>query len=439
MTRCPACAYHFGPRDGAPAELGDAFSQEVRCPECGLPIPAGSRVVVGSPSAYAVGAKPAWSKVWPLLVLGGIAAFFMLPDLVRSLFAWISGHGAPSAETALLAFVLVTAVVGGLVLARLRRAHAQRAASEEALAPHEAILVSRGWLFAPGALAVFDRASVRRSVEVIDARAVRSLRVRRCAEVGDGLASACEFSVRLLPPGPPACPPVHVRTELEPAVIAASLEASLRMPSDASQSLAERIAEWRSTEHAGELRVRVRGAAESTGAAAPPAIEFWDDGRTAVLRGSPAAVEPVPLEATVRSMWLMLLLPVVGLVGGGFFLGASAFSRSPVFALVPLFACAAALFAGVVLPWIQKRRTYAEEAEWRISAAGVEIVRGNTVTRVDPAAIRALEVVERFGVPQVVIRVTRTTDAFATLVPHSWCRLAPEVVLERLRAALRGG
>ncbi|MFM2163937.1 MAG: hypothetical protein RL325_374, partial [Planctomycetota bacterium] len=103
------------------------------------------------------------------------------------------------------------------------------------------------------------------------------------------------------------------------------------------------------------------------------------------------------------------------------------------------FACTAALLAGVVLPWIQKRRTYAEEAEWRISAAGVEIVRGKKVTRVAPATMRAIEVVERFGVPQLVIRVTRTTDAFATLVPHSWCRLAPEVVLERLRAALQGG
>ncbi len=90
-----------------------------------------------------------------------------------------------------------------------------------------------------------------------------------------------------------------------------------------------------------------------------------------------------------------------------------------------------------LLAWISKRRAYSEEAEWRVSSAGIVIARGKSATRLDPSTVRAIELVEPSGVPQLVIRITRSSDSHATLVPDNWARLAPETVLERIHFALQ--
>lgn len=438
MTRCPACAYHFGPRDGAPSAIGEAFSEDLRCPECGLPIPAGSRVVVGSASAYAVGAKLSWGAAWPFVVLGGAALFFWIPEVYGAILLWLSGGGPPSLATWLLLVGILGQAVGMLGFVYVRRARKQRGvASEEAAAPHERVLVSRGWMFAPGWMVVFNRAARSHSVEVIDARLVRSVRARRCAESGEGLDAACEISARLLPPGPPAASPVHLRIDGSPAGLSAAFDASLRVP--ASVDLAERLGEWRQTDGGSGLRVSLRRAAPDVHRGQRAAIEMLDDGRVVIVRGSPAEVAPVPAEAVMRSLWLPLVAPTIGLAGGAYFIGGSAIASSPSMIIVPACACAVSIGAIIVLPWYRKRSAYAEQAEWRVSSTGIVIARGKSATRLDRSTVRAIELVEPSGVPQLVIRVTRSNDAYATLVPDNWARLAPETVLEQIRLALRGG
>lgn len=435
MTRCPACAYHFGPRDGAPNAIGEAFSEDVRCPECGLPIPAGSRVVVGSSSAYAVGAKASWSTAWPFIVLGGAAIFFWIPEVYGAVLLWLSGGGPPSLATWLLLVGILGQAVCMLGFFYIRRARKQRGvASEEAAAPHERVLVSRGWLFAPGWLVVFNRATRLPSCDAIDARLVRSVRARLCAESGEGVHAACEISARLLPPGPPAAPPVHLRIDGSPAGLSAAFDASLRIPP--SLDLAERLGEWKQTDGGSGVRLSLRRAAPAVRRDERSAIEMLDDGRVVIVRGSPAEVAPVPAEAMMQSLWLVIVAPLIGLLGGAYFIGGSAIARSPIMIIVPACACAVSIAAIIVLPWLSKRRAYSEEAEWRVSASGVEILRANSRVHLDAISIRSIDLAEPFGVPQLVLRVTHSGDAHATLVPHNWARLAPETVLEQIRLAL---
>lgn len=442
MTRCPACAYHFGPRDGAPNAIGEAFSEDVRCPECGLPIPAGSRVVVGSSSAYAVGAKLSWSTAWPFVVLAGVAVFLWIPEAVGALFRWFSGGGPPTVMNVLALVVLVSWAIPVVSYLYIRRARKQRGrASEDAIAPHERLLVARGWMFAPGWLVVFDRSTRLPSFEAIDARLVRSVRARLCAESGEGVHAACEIAARLLPHGPPAAPPVHAHIDGAPVALAAAFDATLRIP--AAVDLVERLVEWQKTDGAGGVRVHVRQPDRVQSAAvqshARPAIEVLDDGRLVIVRGSPADVAPVPPVATMRSIWVLLAVPILSLLVGALVLGWMTRSQSPAFMILPLLAFALPLAAVIVVPWIQKRGAYAEEAEWRISASGVEILCANSRVHLDAISIRSIDLAEPFGVPQLVLRITRSSDSHATLVPHNWARLAPETVLAQVRAAASSG
>lgn len=437
MSRCPACAYLFGPRDGAPESIEQPFSQDVRCPECGLPIPAGSRVVVGSSSAYAVGAKLAWKTAWPFVFLAGVAVVFWIPKIVGAFMRWMSGGEAPSWSSWMLLVGLAGWVMGAIGFMHMRRARKQRGgASEEAIAPHERVLVARGWLFVPGWLVVFNRAARLHGCEAVDARLVRSVRARICVESGEGVSAACEVSARLLPPGAPAAFPVHVRFDGAAGSLAAALDASLRIPARADYS--EQLAAWNTTDGAAGTRIRFRRPDAGTAPVPRAAIEWLDDGRAVIVRGSPAEVAPVPAEAMSRSVWLLLLAPIFGLLIGVLIVSGGRFTGAPLMILVMTAVCGVSLVGFIVIPWRRKNRGYAEQAEWHISSTGIVIVRGRTTTPIDASMVHALELVEASGVPQLVIRATRARDAYATLVPNNWARLAPQTVLERIHSALRG-
>ena len=173
MVRCPACGYTLGKLDGVPRVAGAAFERDVVCPECGWKIPAGSRVAVGSGLALAVGSRIEWKKQWPFAMLLLLTIFLWLPRLVRDIFAWLSGGAAPGFETILLAAGLVAFVVAFVGTARLRRLRAGVRADAGLDEKQEAMLFTRGWLFAPGAIVSFDRTKPKTEIAWIDARVVR--------------------------------------------------------------------------------------------------------------------------------------------------------------------------------------------------------------------------------------------------------------------------
>jgi len=232
---------------------------------------------------------------------------------------------------------------------------------------------------------------------------------------------------------------VHAHIDGAPVALAAAFDATLRIP--AAVDLVERLVEWQKTDGAGGVRVHVRQPDRVQSAAvqshARPAIEVLDDGRLVIVRGSPADVAPVPPVATMRSIWVLLAVPILGLLVGALVLGWMTRSQSPAFMILPLLAFALPLAAVIVVPWIQKRGAYTEEAEWRVSASGVEILRANSRIHLDAVSIRSIDLAEPFGVSQLVLRITRSSDSHATLVPDNWARLAPETVLGRIRFALQ--
>lgn len=45
---CPVCDYDLAALPGVPAERGGEFAEDIACPECGVAVAAGGRIVEGS-------------------------------------------------------------------------------------------------------------------------------------------------------------------------------------------------------------------------------------------------------------------------------------------------------------------------------------------------------------------------------------------------------
>lgn len=443
--RCPACTYSYGPREGSPESFDGVFTKDVVCPECAFVVPEGSRVVVGSAFAYIVGARASFSMLFAggviLLVVVMVAG---LPGLIRGLGGGAAGGGGWSATLLLLGALVMLGLLA-LSGSNARKARKRQSAGADVQRPEDAMLVARAFLVAPGWLAVFDRSNRQSSLEVIDARLVRSVRVRECAPgenglkngLKDGLKAGREVSAWLLPPGAPVAPPVFVRADIG-AEFAAALDSTLRAAPRID--LSREATEWMKSTAAPVRRVWIRTPTDASGLDAdgrrPAAFAVLDGGRAVVLRGSPKDPAEIPYEGHSRVFLLLALLPLAGLlVVLGFML-----VRSPAPWPVALFSLTCAgtpvLLFSTVWP-LRKRRACAAVVEWYITKNGIEIVRGRSRERRPAAAVEAIELRRPSGVPQLVIAGDRSLVGNHKLIPHNWGGRSPEAVVKQIRAVLR--
>jgi|GEM_PF-2079259 len=435
--RCPACSYSYGPREGAPESFDGVFTKDVVCPECAFVVPEGSRVVVGSSTAYSVGARASFSMLLAFGVLVLIGALVWLPDVVRGLFG--STPGPTSNWLGTISSLGALVMVGLLALTgyRMREARKQQSASADATRAEDAILVARAMLFAPGWLVVFDRSNRWGAPECIDARLVRSVRVRECAAGKDGLTAGHEVSAWLLPPGPPAAPPVFVRADID-AAFAAELDASLRLPP--RTDLADQVAAWAKATALPVRRPRTRRPTAASGLEADgrqrEAFEVLDGGRAVVLRGSPKDPAEIPYEGYSRAYSAIMLAPIISMTVPLVFMLFGSGVRLPV--AVGFTVCMGLpMLAVTLVPSLRKRRACAAVSEWYIARNGIEIVRGRSRERRPASAAEAIELHRPSGVPQLVIAGDRSLFGKEKLIPHNWGGRSPEEVVEAIRAVLR--
>lgn len=435
--RCPACSYSYGPREGAPESFDGVFTKDVVCPECAFMVPEGSRVVVGSSTAYSVGARASFSMLLAFGVLVLIGALVWLPDVVRGLFG--STPGPTSNWLGTISSLGALVMVGLLALTgyRMREARKQQSASADATRAEDAILVARAMLFAPGWLVVFDRSNRWGAPECIDARLVRSVRVRECAAGKNGLTAGHEVSAWLLPPGPPAAPPVFVRADID-AAFAAELDASLRLPP--RTDLADQVAAWAKATALSVRRPRTRRPTAASGLEADgrqrEAFEVLGGGRAIVLRGSPKDPAEIPYEAFSRAFSALMIAPFAGSIVVVVFMLSGGGLRLPMAIGVVVFMTVPMLVVAVV-PSLRKRRACAAISKWYITKDGIEIVRGRSRKRIPAAAVAAIELRYPSGVPQLVLTGFRSLLGKDKLIPHNWGGRSPEEALRQIRSTLQ--
>lgn len=436
MSRCPACGYALRELDGAPKEPASALERDVACPECGFLLPAGSRVVVGGISAYAMGGKGQFSMLFPYILVGCLGVFLWMPQVIRGVVAWSTGGPVDFWQTATAAGGLVFVWFTMRGAANIVRTRRSKAVADEVNDANELMIASRGYLFAPGWLVVFDRAARRKpAVVCIEGRAVRSVSVIEDAAKQDGVAreAAHEVSARLLPPGPTATVPVFVRATTETWVLASGLLSSLR--AEPTVDLAAFLERWKATDGAGRLKVTVRRA--DAGAPAPTAGDGIDGSPDGVrVTGSPhlpAAVDPAAAGPFWSSAVFIGLLGGVG-VGAGFFFSKGGFAGW--FSVIPVVIGAIAVVSVVFAQHAGLARRYTARSEWRISRAGVVVEVDGRRTEIPAASIAAIELGATLGVPHFVLRGVADAKPLAVLVPDDWGGRAPEAVLVELRAAL---
>jgi hypothetical protein len=430
MVRCPACGYAVGKLDGAPRAAGAAFERDVICPECGWKTPAGSRVAVGSGLALAVGSRIEWKKQWPFAVLALIALFVWLPKLVRDIFAWLAGGATLGFDTIVFAAggaALVVALLGAGRLWRLRAGVRADAGFDE---KQEAILFTRGWLFAPGALVSFDRTKPKTEIAWTDARVVRAVRVvERGPTDFVSQSTPCEVFAALLPPGPPLTLPVYLRAEAPAALLSDGFLASLRAPVE-TDTLAE-LEAWRSTAGAGDHKFVARRA-QSAGAPAP-GVEMTDAGTAIVLRGWPATPRPSVASAAVRLGSAQLVPALAGICGAFAVLfvmgGIPTVLGATMFGLNFVFFAAVLAFLGH-----RARRNASAVAIWRVTPTGVSITQGSSCYEVPRAAIRSIDLATALGVPYLTITAGTSKKPDATIIPDDWGGRTPAEVIEAFRS-----
>lgn len=439
MTRCPACAYPLRELEGTPRESTAAFERDVACPECGFVVPAGSRVVVGGNSASAMGGKGAWSGLWGAGMLGGIAVFVWIPDVIRMALSLLGGSSIPLGDFLFpLGGVAVTVLVAMQVITSLR-ARRDTGSPDEVTASNELAIAARGIVCAPGWVAVFDRAASRPTVDLIDGRLVRNVgAVLHEGKAGATRTAILEISARILPPAAPATPPVFVRDASDPLVLAWALYLSVRAtPTVDLPALIER---WAASPGGTSVKIsvlRAEGDAART-PHAPQAQGFEIDPATnaCVVRGVPRAPAPVDPAAAVSLTTLAYLVPAaLGVAIAALVLTLQGTVGSWITAL-PLIA-GALFIAGYML--FRRRiiwRVYSQTALWRISSEGVVISRGRRDRRVPASAIRSIDLEIALGVPYLVLRPPRRAKPLAVLVPDDWGGRAPETALAELRSAL---
>lgn len=431
MVRCPACGYALGKLDGVPRAGDDAFERDVVCPECGLKIPAGSRVAVGSGLALAVGSRIEWKKQWPLAVLALVALFVWLPKRVRDIFAWLAGGATPGFDAIIFAAGLGACVFAIIGAGRLRRLRAGVRADAGLDGKQEAMLFTRGWLLAPGAIVSFDRTKPTTELVWIDARVVRSVRaLERGRTDAAAQTTACEVFALLRPPGPPLTLPVFIDADAPCARLANRFLASLRTPVE-TDTLAQ-LEAWRSTAGAGDTKFVVRRA--QTADAPPPGVEMTDAGSGIVVRGWPATPRPSDATAAVRLGGAQLLPALVGVCGAC----AVVFGITGLSTVVgaAMFAVNIGLFtAGLALIRRRARRNAGAVAVWRVTATGVTIEQGSSCYDVPRAAIRSIDLETALGVPYLTITVGKSTKPDATLIPDDWGGRTPAEVIEAIRSA----
>lgn len=433
MVRCPACGYALGKLDGVPHGPDVAFERDVVCPECGWKVPAGSRVAVGSGLAYAVGSRIEWKKQWPFAMLLLFTIFVWLPRIVRDIFGWLSGGAVPGFDTVLTAVafaVVVFAFVGAGRMRRLRASAGDDAGLDE---QQQAILFTRGWLFAPGAIISFDRTKPKTEIAWIDARVVRAVRVvERGPTDFVSQSTPCEVFALLLPPGPPLTLPVFLRAGAPAARLSAGLLASLRTCVE-TDTLAQ-LEAWRSTAGAGDNRLVTRPAQP---AGAPPAgLETIDAGRGMVLRGSPAIPRPSDARAAVRHGGAQLLPALAGLCGAFIVMLLTA-GMPALLGATMFFANFAVVAVLVLFLWRRARRNAGAVAIWRVTSTGVAIEQGASRYEVPRAAIRSIDLETALGVPYLSITAGKSKKPDATLIPDDWGGRTPEAVVKQIRAVLR--
>lgn len=435
--RCPACTYSYGPREGAPESFGGVFTKDVVCPECAFVVPEGSRVVVGSSTAYTVGARASVSMLLAVGVLVLAGVLIWLPGVVRGLSRPTPGAAIDWFGTIASLSALGMLGLFALTAYRMRKARRQQSADADAQRPEDAMLVARAFLFAPGWLAVFDRSSRWGAPETIDARLVRSVRVRTCAAGKDGLAAGHEVSAWLLPPGPPAAPPVFVRADID-AAFAAELDASLRLPP--RTDLADQVAAWSKATALSVRRPRTRRPTAASGLEADgrqrAAFEVLDGGRAVVLRGSPKDPAEIPYEAFSRAFSAIMIAPFAGSMVALAFMLSGGGLRLPV-AIGFVVCMIVPGLAFTLVPSLRKRRACAAISEWYITKDGIEIVRGRSRERIPAAAVAAIELHRPSGVPQLVLTGYRALLGKDKLIPHNWGGRSPEDALREIRSTLR--
>lgn len=433
MVRCPACGYALGKLDGVPRAADAAFERDVVCPECGWKTPAGSRVAVGSGLALAVGSRIEWKKQWPFAVLALIALFVWLPKLVRDIFAWLAGGATPGFDTIIFAAGLAALVVALLGSGRLWRLRAGVRADAGFDEKQEAILFTRGWLFAPGALVSFDRTKPKAEIAWTDARVVRAVRVvERGPTDFVSQSTPCEVFAALLPPSPPLTLPVYLRAEAPAALLSDCFLASLRAPVE-TDTLAQ-LEAWRSTAGGGNNTFVVRRAQSASAPA--PGVELTDAGTGIVLRGWPATPRPSDASAAVRIGGAQLVPALAGLCGA--FAVMFVMGGIPTVLGATMFGLNFVLFAAVLAyVGLRVRRNASAVAVWRVTPTGVSITQGSSRHEVPRAAIRSIDLATALGVPYLTITAGKSTKPDATLIPDDWGGRSPEEVLAQIRAALR--
>ncbi|MEY3142610.1 MAG: hypothetical protein RLY21_1103 [Planctomycetota bacterium] len=438
-VRCPGCGYALLELEGVPREPTAAFERDVACPECGLQIPAGSRVVVGGMSAYAMGGKASLAKNAYILIAVGILGLWWIQQVVSGVIAWTSGGTVDlfRVGTAFGALVFIGFVSRGLISSlRIRRA---RAVGGEVSDSDALMVSSRGYLFAPGWLVVFDRTAPRQSVLCVEARGVRTVRVIEDLSKDSALAreAAHEVTTRVDPPGPPATIPVFVRATADPAVLAASLLSSLRLPPAVDFSAV--IERWKQSEGVGQVKVLVRRAGADGGREALAQSRGFESSSGAVrVAGSPhlpARVEAMATAQLGSSVAGASLL--AGMSGGvGFIMSQGGFRSLS--SVIPIVICVSTV---AVVMFAQRKgmwSRYATKSEWRISRTGVTIVVDGRRTEIPAATIGAIDLVVTLGVPHFVVYALQNARPIAVIVPDDWGGVTPAEAHARALDALRG-
>ena len=210
-------------------------------------------------------------------------------QVVSGVVAWSSGGAVDLFRmgAAMVSLVFLGFVSRGLISSlRIRRA---KTVGGEVSASDELMVSSRGYLFAPGWLVVFDRAAPRQSVLCVEARCVRTVRVVEDLSKQTALEreAAHEISTWVDLRGPPATIPVFVRATTDPAVLAASLLSSLR--SAATVDFSALIERWKQSEGVGEVKVLVRRVGADGGREALVRSRGFESSSSAAVRvsGSP--------------------------------------------------------------------------------------------------------------------------------------------------------
>jgi len=413
MHPCPACSYRLDALPGVPRVQFGEFNQDVACPECGLVIRKGQRVVVGSTVAAAVGARMRWSQLAGALV--GIV--FALNWSIQGLYAkakvfsagggWSFSWSDPAQVLCIVGFAFIARFLYRMLFS----------AKFEAKAGVES---NAAWIIEPGALRVLRASKIGEAAEPVAVLHASEIRTIRAIEL-PRVASATKRPIQLA---------VYRDSERErPHIIHVSAQF---IADELATSL---LASVRREMRAEELRARE---------AAPIRA-----GEPIVIRGVPFAPMDVGEVPSPIRGWkggaLRFAGPAIGIVV--FFGIATAWGTRIGAQLVPL----SLVLGGFLLTFLMVThlRTVAREkrsgrATWTCSSDGLVIdtnlrrylFKRRETKRFSPQAVRSIDVRMKHGAAYLELSSVHEREPVAVLHPDDWSGSAPDTLAQAMREAL---